>query len=166
MRRPGNIVSTETIAWEDRQRGDRCRFRRRSLSQAAGSRMLGCSLYEVPAGKRAWPYHWHGANEEAVYVLEGEGVLRLPDGEHPIAAGDYVALPPGAASAHQVINRSEATLRYLCFSTMADPDVSVYPDSGKVGVFVGAAPGGDAARRSVFAFLKLDAGVEYWEGEE
>jgi hypothetical protein len=26
-------------------------------------------------------------------------------------------------------------LRYLCFSTIAEPDAMAYPDSGKVGIF-------------------------------
>ncbi|HBT01541.1 MAG TPA: cupin, partial [Citreicella sp.] len=40
-----------------------------------------------------------------------------------------------------------------------------YPDSGKITVFAGAAPGGDkAARRIAASFLQEDA-VDYWEGE-
>ena len=84
-------------------------------------------MYEVPPGKRAWPYHYHLANEEAVYVLE---------------AGDRVALKKGEAGAHGVINTSEVPLRYLYFPTMAEPDVLVYPDSRKIGISAGSAPGG------------------------
>ena len=56
-------------------------------------------------------------------------------------------------------------LRYLAISTMREPDVMEYPDSGKITVFAGAAPGGDkAARRIAASFLQEDA-VDYWEGE-
>jgi hypothetical protein len=39
----------------------------------AGGEKLGCSLYEVPLGRRAWPCHYHRANEEAIHVLYGSG---------------------------------------------------------------------------------------------
>ena len=107
------------------------------LGAAAGGKKLGCSLYEQPPGKRAFPYHCHFANEEAVYVLEGEGTLRIGAKEVPLRAGDYVALPVGEETAHQIINSSTATLRYLCFSTSIEPEVVKYPDSGKVGLMAG-----------------------------
>jgi mannose-6-phosphate isomerase-like protein (cupin superfamily) len=89
--------------------------------------------------RRAWPYHYHLANEEAIYVLEGSGTLRIGGEEIRVSQGDYVALPARAQAAHQIVNDSGAVLRYLCFSTMVEPDVMVYPDSGKVGIFAGCA---------------------------
>jgi hypothetical protein len=56
-------------------------------------------------------------------------------------------------------------LRYLCFSTMVEPDVTVYPDSGKVGIFGGAAPGGPKEERTLSKFLRGDAEVGYYDGE-
>ena len=49
---------------------------------------------------------------------------------------------------------------------MVEPDVMVYPDSGKVGVFVGAAPGGPKEKRILSGFYKDDHKVGYSEGEE
>ena len=68
--------------------------------------------------------------------------------------------------AHQLVNVSDTTLRYLCFSTMVEPDVMIYPDSGKIGVFVGAAPGAPKEKRTLSKFLKEDAEVGYFEDEE
>ena len=68
--------------------------------------------------------------------------------------------------AHQLVNVSDATLRYLCFSTMVEHDVMIYPGSGKIGVFVGAAPGAPKEKRTLSKFLKEDAEVGYFEGEE
>jgi len=51
------------------------------------------SLHELPAGDRSWPYHYHTANEEALYVLDGTATLRLDGDEVPLSPGDYVALP-------------------------------------------------------------------------
>ncbi len=49
---------------------------------------------------------------------------------------------------------------------MNEPDVMVYPDSNKVGLFAGAAPGGPKDKRTFSKLLKSDAEVGYYEGEE
>jgi uncharacterized cupin superfamily protein len=98
-------------------------------------------------------------------VLEGSGTLRIGGEEIPISEGDYVALPARAQAAHQIVNNSGVVLRYLCFSTMVEPDVMIYPDSGKVGIFGGAAPGGPKEKRNFNKFLRSDAEVGYYEGE-
>ncbi len=164
MRHP-NVVNESELAWNEHSHGEKFGYLRKSLSGAAGGENLGCSLYEVPPGRRAWPRHYHLANEEAIYVLEGSGTLRIGDAEVEISAGDYVTLPAGEEGAHQVVNSSGAVLRYLCFSTMTEPDVMVYPDSNKVGIFGGAAPGGNKEKRTFSRFLRGDAEAEYFEGE-
>jgi uncharacterized cupin superfamily protein len=77
-----------------------------------------------------------------------------------------VALPARAEGAHQLVNASEAVLRYLCFSTMAEPDVMVYPDSGKVGIFGGAVSGSPKGERTFSKFFRGGAEVGYYDGEE
>ncbi len=165
MRRP-NVTNEDELRWVEHSHGEKFGYRRKSLSSASGGEKLGCSLYEVEPGRRAWPYHYHGANEEAIYVLEGLGSLRVNGEEVSISEGDYVAFPASAEGAHQLVNTSDKTLRYLCFSTMAQPDAMVYPDSGKVGVFVGAAPGGPKEKRTLSGFFRAEDGVDYYEGEE
>ena len=93
-------------------------------------------------------------------MLEGSGTLRIS-----ISEGDYVALPARAQAAHQIVNDSEVVLRYLCFSTMVEPDVMIYPDSGKVGIFGGASPGGPKEERTFNTFLRGDSEVGYYDGE-
>jgi uncharacterized cupin superfamily protein len=137
-------------------------FRRKKLAAAAGGDELGCSLYELPPGKRSWPLHFHTGNEEAVYVLAGSGTARLADGEHDVAAGDYLALPAGEAGLHQVVNDGDEPLRYLAMSTMADPDVTVYPEQGTFGVYAGSAPGSDE-ERTVEGYYRPEDAVDYWE---
>jgi uncharacterized cupin superfamily protein len=166
MEKHPNVASEEALRWAEHHRGQKYGFRRKQLGAAAGAEMLGCSLYEVPPGRTAWPYHFHLANEEAIYVLEGSGTLRIGGEEVGISKGDYVALPIGEKQAHQLINSSEKTLRYLCFSTMEEPDVTVYPDSKKVGIFAGSAPGGPKEKRTLQRYLRADAEVDYYEGED
>jgi len=120
------------------------------------------AAYTRPPGCRAWPYHYHLANQEAIYVLEGPGTLRSGGEEIGVSQGDYVALPARAQAAHQLVNDSGAVLRYLCFSTMVEPDVMVYPGSGKVGIFGGAEPGGPKETRTFSKFLRQEAEVGYY----
>ncbi|MCR9166036.1 MAG: cupin domain-containing protein [Nannocystaceae bacterium] len=158
-----SIVHEDDVEWVNTQRGTVFENRRRKLAAAAGGERIGCSLTEVPPGKTAWPFHAHLGNEEAIYVLEGRGTLRLGEAQRTLKAGDYVAFLAHEDAAHQVINTSDAPLRYLALSTMNPTDVVVYPDSGKRGIFAGGAPG--LASRTFTAFVPDEAGVEYWEGE-
>jgi uncharacterized cupin superfamily protein len=75
-------------------------------------------------------------------------------------------MPARTAGAHQVINSSNEPLRYLCFSTMLEPDILIYPDSEKVGLFAGSAPGGPKGKRTLQKYLRADAEVNYYDGEE
>lgn len=64
-------------------------------------------------------------------VLEGSGTLRAAAEMLPIKAGDVIFIPTGPEYPHQIINTSEAPLKYLSISTMEEPEICEYPDSGK-----------------------------------
>lgn len=159
------IVSGNDLEWEEQSHGEKFGYRRKRLGAAASGEKLGCSLYEIPPGRRAWPYHYHLGNEEAIYVLEGQGILRIGGEKVEVSEGSYVALTVGEEGGHQILNSSDAPLRYLCFSTMIEPDISIYPDSEKVGLFAGAAPGGPKEKRVLSKYLRGDAEVGYYDGE-
>ncbi|SEA21209.1 Cupin domain-containing protein [Haloplanus vescus] len=156
-------VNEAELDWETVDH-DETGFRRKRLAAAAGGERLGCSLYELPPGERSWPFHYHTGNEEALYVLAGTGQLRTADGVEELEAGAYVAMPAGEAGAHRVSNDGDETLRYLAVSTMDDPDVTVYPDSGKIGVFAGSPPGSTESR-TVAGYYRRDDEVDYWLDE-
>ena len=162
-------VNESDVEWTETERGP-TRFRRKRLADAADGEALGASLYELPPGGKSWPYHYHTGNEEAIYVLAGEGTLRVGDDENDehrsVEAGDYVALPAGPDSAHRVENPSDEPRRFLALSTMRDPDVTVYPDSGKIGVYAGSPPGGDPDERVVDGYYRTEEAVDYWLDEE
>ncbi len=161
MDRPKNVVSEAAIPWEEESRGTRHGWRRKKLGLAAGGSQLGCSLMELPPGKRSFPLHWHRANEEAVFVLAGRGTLRLGSSEVAVAAGDYVVLAPVVEQAHQLINDGPETLRYLAFSTTVLPDVVSYPDSKKVFALTHRTANG-SPRGGIF---REESAVDYWDGE-
>lgn len=156
------VVNVDDRTWEETRASD-AHFLRKNLARAAGAERLGCSLYELPPGGRDWAYHYHHGNEEAIFVLGGEGVLQSPDGDVPLKTGDYVALPAGPEHTHRVHNRSDGPLRFLCLSTMDEPDVVEYPETGRLGVFCGSAPGGPPEKKTRRDFYRRDETVGYWE---
>jgi uncharacterized cupin superfamily protein len=154
-------VHEDELDWTETDRGE-TRFRRKRLAEAAGGEWIGCSLYELPAGAKSWPYHYYTANEEAIYVLAGEATLRHGGETHAIEAGDYVAFAADDSGAHRVVNDGDAPVRYLALSTMTEPDVTVYPDSDTFGVYVESPPGG-REERPLEGYYEIDGDVDYWE---
>jgi uncharacterized cupin superfamily protein len=136
------------------------RARRARIGRQVGSERLGVSLWEIPPGQAAYPYHLHLTEEELVVVLAGRPSVRTPEGWRELAEGDVIGFPRGEAGAHQVANRTDAPVRLLAISTNGEPDVVLYPDSGKIGM---------AERRpdgsGLSAFFRAGDAVDYWDGE-
>ncbi len=146
--------------------GDRFEARLAPISNQVGAKMLSYNLTEVAPGKRAFPLHNHHHNEEFFFVLDGQGILRFGDQEHPVRKGDIISCPPGGPEvAHQLINTGETELRYLALSTTIDTDVFQYPDSGKFGVVAGCKPGMRPQDAPFGGIYGEDATLDYWDGE-
>lgn len=150
-----NIVKSNDLPWADGMQKGQFFQRRKPL----GGKVLGCGLWELPPGKKSFPFHMHHVTEEAMFVISGSAKVRTPDGLHPISTGDYVSFPPGDV-AHQLINDGTEPFVYLAMSASKGVDVVEYPDSDKVFTAVGYPP--DTKR---FIFKKGDA-VPYFEGEK
>jgi uncharacterized cupin superfamily protein len=71
-----------------------------------------------------------------------------------------VSFPRGAEGAHQLLNETAESIRFLSCSTSGEPDVVSYPDSGKLGVFE-RRPGDDA----LDAMSRAADAVDYYDGE-
>jgi len=133
------------------------------IGELIGTKAFGCNLTVLAPGKRAFPFHNHRVNEELFIVVEGSGEIRIGAQRHALRKGDIVACPAGGQeTAHQIINNSDAELRYLALSTCLSPEVVEFPDSGKYAVIVEDADGTTLGQRTVG---RLDASVDYWEGE-
>jgi uncharacterized cupin superfamily protein len=146
-----NLFDVEVVKDEDDAEGYHVSYARvRSL---IGGRLLGMSVYELPPGQSVCPYHYETGEEEWLLVLVGEPTLRMPDGEHVLRPWDTVFFPPGEDGAHKVTNATDETVRVAMWSNRADPNTSVYPDSGKVGAWP---PG---------KLFRLADAVEYFDGE-
>jgi uncharacterized cupin superfamily protein len=72
--------------------------------------------------------HWHTHEDEFVFVLEGELVLRTAAGEQLLRAGMCAGFPAGVQDGHQLINRSAADALYLEISNRDAADHAHYSD--------------------------------------
>ena len=160
------IMNLDKLSYLTRAHGDTFECQIAPVGAELESRKLGFNITIVPPGKRAFPYHAHRGNEEMFFILEGEGSVRIDGAVHRIRKGDFISLPPGRDTAHQIINDSKAPLRYLAVSTMEIPEVVEYPDSSKLGVTAGTSPGRPAAPDSIRHFTRLEDAVDYWTGEK
>jgi uncharacterized cupin superfamily protein len=130
------------------------------LSVDTAAQKLGASVDIVAPGKRSCPYHFHYAQEEMFVILDGQGTLRVAGERLPVHTGDVIFIPPGPDYPHQLINTSDAPLKYLSISTRETPEVCVYPDSAKYQSMVTI----NGAR--AFMAVQRDAtSVDYWDGE-
>lgn len=141
------------------------RYRRARLGRHAGAEHLGASLYELAPGQATFPYHFHLGNEELLIVLAGEPHLRAANGSRALREGEVVSFPRGECGAHQLVNRGEGPVRFLLVSEMNAPDVSLYPDSGKVSALARPPGAPRDEGETLFAFFRLEEASDYWEGE-
>jgi uncharacterized cupin superfamily protein len=81
--------------------------KRWKLGDAAGLTQFGVNLLRLPPGQWSSQRHWHTAEDEFVFVLEGEVVLITEAGEEILGAGDCAGFKAGAPDGHHLQNRSE-----------------------------------------------------------
>jgi uncharacterized cupin superfamily protein len=102
---------------------------KRRLGDALGLTRIGINRTTLPPGKESSMRHWHTHEDEFVFVLEGEVVLRTNAGEQILKPGMCAGFPAGAEDGHQLINRSGQPAVYLEISNRHAEDSAYYPDS-------------------------------------
>jgi len=99
------------------------------LGDAAGLTQFGVNLLRLPAGAWSSQRHWHSAEDEFVWVLEGEVVLVTDDGEEALSAGDCAGFRAGDGNGHHFQNRSGREAVMLEVGTRSRGESAVdYPD--------------------------------------
>src|SRR5918998_416566 len=147
-----------TFSEEERPPGFRAR--RARIGYELGTELVGCSLWELPPGEAAYPYHFHYADEELIIVVRGRPTLRTPEGTRLMDEGEAVAFPLGESGAHALLNESDDAVTFIAVSSSGRPDVVVYPDSGKIGVGERLPRGGGLRK-----FFRREDAVDYWDRE-
>ncbi len=106
-----------------------CRERlRKVLGDAAGLTDFGVNLLHLPAGAWSSQRHWHSAEDEFVWVLEGEVVLVSDQGEEVLRSGDCAGFKAGLADGHHLQNRGAIPALVLEVGSRRSGDAAEYPD--------------------------------------
>ena len=80
------------------------------MSDKDGAPNYAMRVFDIqPGGHTA--YHTH-AWEHEVYVLEGKGVVRQGETEHPLEKGSFVLVSP--EEEHNFSNTGEGVFRFIC----------------------------------------------------
>jgi len=106
---------------------------RTRLGDVAGLSQFGVNLLRLAPGSWSAERHWHSAEDEFAWVLEGEVVLVEEDGETVLRAGDCAGWKAGAPNGHVLQNRSDAEAVILeVGSRRPEVDRCTYPDVAMV----------------------------------
>ncbi|MGA7387949.1 MAG: cupin domain-containing protein [Pseudolabrys sp.] len=101
---------------------------RKRLGRAAGLTHFGVNICTLKPGAASSQRHWHENEDEFVYVLEGEVVLREDGGETVLKPGDAAAWKAGVPNGHCLINRSDRDAVFIEVGTRASTERAHYSE--------------------------------------
>jgi uncharacterized cupin superfamily protein len=144
-----NVISCEPD--EELERGEfRCATF--DLTERLGAKVIGATVYEMRAGEKRGPYHYHHGVEEWMYVVSGAPILRAPSGERTLEPGELVAFAANPSGAHTYHGPGRVVMFSAGARGWGEGFVTVYPDSDKIG----AAPG---------VMFRRDDALDSWRGD-
>src|SRR3989440_1753090 len=123
---PGGVEVVSRSGYPEPYRWRGLPRHKRPLGDALGLTYIGINLTMLPPGKESSMRHWHTHEDEFVYVLEGEVVLRTDGGEQRLTAGMCAGFPAGSPDGHQIVNRGTQAALYLEISNRNTAQDSVY----------------------------------------
>ena len=101
---------------------------KRALGDAFSLTDFGVNLVSRPPGTWSSQRHWHSAEDEFVYVLEGHPTLVTDDGHTPLKPGMCAGFLAGDANGHHLVNQTEEPVVYLEVGSRRRKDDVHYPD--------------------------------------
>jgi len=98
------------------------------IGDPVGLTQFGVNITRIRAGSSSALRHCHEQEDEFIYMLEGELVLRENDGETVLRPGDAAGFKAGSGIAHCLVNRTPRDAVYLEVGTRAESERVHYPD--------------------------------------
>ena len=99
-----------------------------ALGDVVGLTQFGVNLTRLKPGAASALRHWHEAEDEFVYVLDGEITLIEDGGTTVLQPGDAAGFKAGVANGHHLVNKSQRDAVYLEVGTRAQRERAYYPD--------------------------------------
>ena len=102
------------------------------ISETGELTQFGAFIEVLQPGSRSSIKHWHSAEDEMVYVLDGEITVVEGGDETLMRAGGVATFRAGVQVGHYLENRSSAPTRCLVVGTRAPVDRITYPENDRV----------------------------------
>lgn len=102
------------------------------LGGRAGLTQMGVWMRSVEPGYKGTNRHFHSVEEEWVYVLSGEGCVRIGPHSLPVRSGSFVGFPPGPRPHHFIAGGAEPLVFLEGGERRKDEDTVCYVDDGWV----------------------------------
>ncbi|MEQ8281551.1 MAG: cupin domain-containing protein [Parvibaculum sp.] len=104
----------------------------RSIGDLLGLSDVGVHLVRVEPGRETTEHHFHGQDEEFLYILSGRAEATIGEETFEVGPGDFMAFPKNSP-AHSMRVRDDASddLVYLMGGTRAPIDICTYPRLGR-----------------------------------
>ena len=101
---------------------------KRPLGDLFGLTNFGVNLTRLAPGAISALRHAHSKQDEFVYLLEGELVLRTDAGETLLTPGMCAGFRAGSGDGHQLVNRTQRDALFLEVGDRSPDDQGSYPD--------------------------------------
>jgi uncharacterized cupin superfamily protein len=101
---------------------------KRALGELFGLSNFGVNLTRLAPGAQSALRHAHSAQDEFIYVLEGNPTLVTDLGETVLAPGMCAGFKAGSGDAHHLVNRTQGNVLYLEVGDRSPGDEVTYPD--------------------------------------
>lgn len=101
---------------------------KRRLGPVLGLTDFGVNITTLMPGAASAMRHYHSANDEFVYILEGEATLVTDAGEQLLVPGMCAGFPKGKKDGHHLVNKTTRPVIFMEMGTNFEPEVVGYPD--------------------------------------
>jgi len=101
---------------------------KRPLGDVFGLSSFGVNLTRLAPGAVSALRHSHSKQDEFVYILAGQPLLRTDDGDTPLAAGSCAGFKGGSGNAHHLLNPTSEDVLFLEIGDRIPGDAAAYPD--------------------------------------
>ncbi len=98
----------------------------RTLGERVGMQRIGVHIVRLQPGHDSTQFHYHDADEEFLYVLEGRGIAEIGDERFEVGPGDFMGFT-APSEAHTLCNPFTEDLVYLMAGERNPNDVVHYP---------------------------------------
>jgi uncharacterized cupin superfamily protein len=102
----------------------------KSLGDEVGLKNIGIHLITIAPGDKSTEFHTHKYEEEAIYVLSGQGTEVIGETKQKIGPGDFIGFLAGG-DAHETINDGKEPLVCLVIGQRLPQDIVDYPRKRK-----------------------------------